>query len=124
MKPEPIWTRSSTASNHLSPCELAYQGSKLLAEELTPARNFKPTTSSASSCATMHGVITSSGTCAIGPTDQGGVLSSDFKVHGTQGLRVVDASVFPAYSRLLHRQRDLHDQREGVDVILADSHRS
>lgn len=34
-------------------------------------------------------------TCAIGPRDQGGVLDSDFRVHGTTGLRVVDASVFP-----------------------------
>ena len=34
-------------------------------------------------------------TCAIGPRERGGVLSSDFKVHGTAGLRVVDASVFP-----------------------------
>ena len=25
----------------------------------------------------------------------GGVLTSDFRVHGTTGLRVVDASVFP-----------------------------
>jgi choline dehydrogenase-like flavoprotein len=34
-------------------------------------------------------------TCAIGPRDQNGVLDSNFRVHGTQGLRVVDASVFP-----------------------------
>ena len=34
-------------------------------------------------------------TCAIGPLEAQGVLSSDFRVHGTQGLRVVDASVFP-----------------------------
>jgi len=34
-------------------------------------------------------------TCPIGPRDKGGVLASDFKVHGTDGLRVVDASVFP-----------------------------
>ena len=33
--------------------------------------------------------------CAIGRRDQGGVLTSDFRVHGTSGLRVVDASVFP-----------------------------
>jgi choline dehydrogenase len=33
--------------------------------------------------------------CPIGPREQDGVLSSDFRVHGTQGLRVVDASVFP-----------------------------
>ena len=34
-------------------------------------------------------------TCAIGPPYTGGVLSSDFKVHGTQSLRVVDASIMP-----------------------------
>ncbi len=34
-------------------------------------------------------------TCAIGPEDKGGVLTSDFKVHRTEGLRVADASVFP-----------------------------
>ena len=33
--------------------------------------------------------------CRIGPREDGGVLTSDFKVHGTEGLRVVDASVFP-----------------------------
>jgi choline dehydrogenase-like flavoprotein len=36
-----------------------------------------------------------SGTCAIGPRDPGGVVDGDFRVHGVQGLRVVDASVFP-----------------------------
>jgi choline dehydrogenase len=34
-------------------------------------------------------------TCPIGPAEGGGVLRSDFRVHGTQGLRVVDASIFP-----------------------------
>lgn len=34
-------------------------------------------------------------TCAIGPEATGGVLTSDFKVHRTERLRVVDASVFP-----------------------------
>jgi choline dehydrogenase-like flavoprotein len=35
------------------------------------------------------------GTCAIGPRHSEGVLTSDFRVHGTIGLRVVDASIFP-----------------------------
>jgi choline dehydrogenase len=34
-------------------------------------------------------------TCAIGDRENDGVLSGDFRVHGTEGLRVVDASVFP-----------------------------
>jgi choline dehydrogenase len=34
-------------------------------------------------------------TCAIGPVEQNGVVDSEFRVHGTKGLRVVDASVFP-----------------------------
>jgi len=33
--------------------------------------------------------------CQIGPAQENGVLASDFTVHGTRGLRVVDASVFP-----------------------------
>jgi len=34
-------------------------------------------------------------TCRIGHREDGGVLSSNFEVHGVSGLRVVDASVFP-----------------------------
>jgi choline dehydrogenase len=33
--------------------------------------------------------------CPIGPREAGGVLGSDFRVHGTERLRVVDASIFP-----------------------------
>jgi choline dehydrogenase-like flavoprotein len=33
--------------------------------------------------------------CPIGERDQGGVVDSQFRVHGTRGLRIVDASVFP-----------------------------
>ncbi|MBL8298072.1 MAG: GMC family oxidoreductase [Rhodanobacteraceae bacterium] len=34
-------------------------------------------------------------TCPIGARENGGVLDGNFQVHGTKGLRVVDASVFP-----------------------------
>jgi choline dehydrogenase len=34
-------------------------------------------------------------TCAIGPREADGVLDNNFRVHGTAGLRVVDASIFP-----------------------------
>ena len=51
--------------------------------------------------------------CPIGPREQNGVLDSAFRVYGTRGLRVVDASVFPAHTRLLHRQCGVHGRREG-----------
>jgi len=35
------------------------------------------------------------GTCAMLPRNEGGVVDTEFKVYGTKGLRVVDASVFP-----------------------------
>jgi len=35
------------------------------------------------------------GTCAMAPAEQGGVVDSAFRVHGVDGLRVVDASIFP-----------------------------
>ncbi|MEI6643172.1 MAG: GMC family oxidoreductase N-terminal domain-containing protein [Novosphingobium sp.] len=35
------------------------------------------------------------GTCRMAPADRGGVVGSDLSVHGTEGLRVIDASAFP-----------------------------
>ena len=36
-----------------------------------------------------------SSTCPIGNPDHGGVVDSNFRVHGCEGLRIADASVFP-----------------------------
>jgi choline dehydrogenase len=33
--------------------------------------------------------------CPIGPAQRGGVIDSNFRVHGTRRLRIVDASIFP-----------------------------
>lgn len=35
------------------------------------------------------------GTASLGPAKRGGVVGLDLKVHGVQGLRVIDASVIP-----------------------------
>jgi choline dehydrogenase-like flavoprotein len=62
-------------------------------------------------------------TCAIGPRERGGVLSSDFKVHGTEGLRVVDASVFPRVPGLFIVSAVYMVGEKAADVIIADAKR-
>ena len=60
-------------------------------------------------------------TCPIGPREQGGVLSSDFRVHGTQRLRVVDASVFPKIPGFFIVSSVYMIAEKAADVILADA---
>jgi choline dehydrogenase-like flavoprotein len=60
-------------------------------------------------------------TCPIGTKDKGGVLSSDFRVHGTSGLRVVDASVFPRIPGFFIASAVYMIGEKAADVILADA---
>jgi choline dehydrogenase-like flavoprotein len=60
-------------------------------------------------------------TCPIGALDRGGVLSGDFKVHGTRGLRVVDASVFPRVPGLFIVSAVYMIGEKAADVIAADA---
>ena len=58
--------------------------------------------------------------CAIGPREQNGVLDSGFRVHGTTGLRVVDASVFPCIPGFFIVSAVYMIGEKAADVILAD----
>jgi len=58
-------------------------------------------------------------TCPIGPREKGGVLTSDFRVHGTKGLRVVDASVFPRIPGFFIVSAVYMIGEKAADVILA-----
>ncbi|MBN8890976.1 MAG: GMC family oxidoreductase N-terminal domain-containing protein, partial [Rhodospirillales bacterium] len=58
-------------------------------------------------------------TCAIGPRAQGGVLDSDFRVHGVTGLRVVDASVFPRIPGFFIAGAIYMAAEKAAEVILA-----
>jgi len=58
-------------------------------------------------------------TCPIGPRHRNGVLTSDFRVHGTQGLRVVDASVFPKIPGFFIVSAVYMIAEKAADVILA-----
>ncbi len=57
--------------------------------------------------------------CPIGPASSGGVLTSDFRVHGTDGLRVVDASVFPRVPGLFIVSAVYMVGEKAADVIMA-----
>jgi choline dehydrogenase-like flavoprotein len=59
--------------------------------------------------------------CPIGPRETGGVLSSDFRVYGTQGLRVVDASVFPRIPGFFIASAIYMIGEKAADVIFGDS---
>ena len=60
-------------------------------------------------------------TCPIGPRENGGVLDSNFTVHGTTGLRVVDASVFPRIPGLFIVSSVYMVGEKAADVILSDA---
>jgi choline dehydrogenase-like flavoprotein len=59
--------------------------------------------------------------CAIGPVEQHGVLDAAFRVHGTRGLRVVDASVFPRIPGFFIVSAIYMVGEKAADVILADA---
>ncbi|MCX7279201.1 MAG: GMC family oxidoreductase N-terminal domain-containing protein [Burkholderiales bacterium] len=59
--------------------------------------------------------------CPIGAAKDGGVLDSRFRVHGTQGLRVVDASVFPRIPGFFIASAVYMVGEKAADVILQDA---
>jgi choline dehydrogenase len=59
--------------------------------------------------------------CAIGARESGGVLDSRFRVHGVQGLRVVDASVFPRIPGHFIAGAVYMVAEKAADVILAEA---
>jgi choline dehydrogenase-like flavoprotein len=62
--------------------------------------------------------------CAIGSSAENGVLDSNFRVFGTQGLRVVDASVFPRIPGFFIVSSIYMIGEKAADVILADAKRA
>jgi choline dehydrogenase len=60
-------------------------------------------------------------TCSIGKREEGGVLDSTFRVHGTKGLRVVDASVFPRIPGFFIATAVFLAAEKAADAILGGS---
>jgi choline dehydrogenase len=63
-------------------------------------------------------------TCPIGDRAHGGVLAPNFTVHGTVGLRVVDASVFPRVPGLFIVCAIYMIGEKAADVIIADARKA
>jgi choline dehydrogenase len=62
------------------------------------------------------------GTCKMGPkSDPSAVVDSRFRVHGVQGLRVVDASVFPKIPGLFILSAVYMIAEKASDEIIADA---
>src|SRR5207244_11780298 len=59
--------------------------------------------------------------CAIGPREENAVLDTNFRVYGTQGLRVVDASVFPRIPGFFIVTSVYMIAEKAVYVILTDA---
>jgi len=60
------------------------------------------------------------GTCAMAAPEAGGVVDSRFRVHGLDGLRVVDASVFPRIPGYFLVTSVYMIAEKAADTILAD----
>ena len=61
------------------------------------------------------------GTCAIGKREAGGVLDGALRVHGTRGLRVADASVFPDIPGTFVACSVMMVGERAAELILADA---
>jgi choline dehydrogenase-like flavoprotein len=60
------------------------------------------------------------GSCPIGARAAGGVLDGALRVHGTQGLRVADASVFPAIPGTFIASAVMMVGERAAELVLAD----
>ncbi|KAL8759407.1 MAG: hypothetical protein Q9199_000776 [Rusavskia elegans] len=60
------------------------------------------------------------GTCAMMPLENGGVVDTRLKVHGVNGLRVVDASIFPMIPRGNIQSSVYAVAEKAADLILED----
>ena len=61
------------------------------------------------------------GTCAMGPEARSSVVDARLRVHGVQGLRVIDASVFPNITSGNINAPTMMVAEKGADLVLADS---
>lgn len=97
--------------------------SGLIVEELAPGPGANTTEALADYVRNTAWGHHASCSCAIGRADDGGVLDSAFRVHGTARLRVVDASVFPRIPGFFVASAIYMIAEKAADAILGDAAR-
>ena len=60
------------------------------------------------------------GTCAMAPREAGGVVDPALRVWGVEGLRVIDASIFPNITSANTNAPTLMTAMKAADIILED----
>src|SRR5690606_29499243 len=60
------------------------------------------------------------GSCAMGPDPRTAVVDSRLRVHGLNGLRVIDASIFPSITSGNTNAATMMVAEKGADMVLAD----
>lgn len=93
----------------------------LVAEEETPGRHLYTDDQLKTHIADNAWGHHACGTCAMKPEDQGGVVDSEFRVHGIGKLRVVDASIFPRIPGYFIVTSIYMIAEKAADVILGDA---
>jgi len=61
------------------------------------------------------------GSCRMGPEEAGGVVDADLKVYGVQGLRVVDASIFPTITSANTNAPTMMVAAKAAEIISANA---
>jgi choline dehydrogenase len=61
------------------------------------------------------------GTCRMGAADRDNVVSDELKVHGIEGLRVIDASVMPTMPSANTNAATMMIAEKGADLILGNA---
>ena len=60
------------------------------------------------------------GTCRMGPDPRDAVVDARLRVHGIEGLRVIDASIFPSITSGNTNAPAIMVGEKGADLVLAD----
>ena len=94
---------------------------KIVDEEISPGSNFKDDESFMDFARDEGGtVFHQCGTCRMGTDVSSSVVDESLNVHGTQGLRVVDASIFPRITTGNTNAPAIMVGEKAADTILAD----